>query len=141
MARSNYPVFVYGTLKANFPNAHKNPGKRQPGRFQTVDPYPLVILGARKSPAMLDACGQGQRVFGEVYIVDDEGLAKLDLLERVNQQDGYHRSAIEVVQQPDNNKLTAFAFLKPLNQELDHNHCLTEYSWQHAQLYVPRGAL
>jgi gamma-glutamylcyclotransferase (GGCT)/AIG2-like uncharacterized protein YtfP len=72
----NY-VFVYGTLKKSFPNDHYLTdsiflGKATiQGQLLNIGPFPgLIGTGSKKD-----------RVQGEIYIVDNETLARLDRLE------------------------------------------------------------
>ena len=87
------PVFVYGTLKQGFPN-HDRAGMgrfRCLGRFRTREAYPLVIGGRWFSPVLIDEPGQGHRIVGEVYEVDEAGMAILDTLESTHLANGYRR--------------------------------------------------
>ena len=95
-AASKHLVFVFGTLKENFPNHHKNTGVRQPGSFCTRDRYPLYLVGERHSPWLLEQPGVGHRVTGEVFEVTNAGLAAMNALERVGERDGYHRTAVSI---------------------------------------------
>ena len=103
-------VFVFGTLKEGFPNFAVNKGVRVPGTFRTRDRFPLYLVGERHVPWMLDLRGEGERVVGEVYEVDDTALAAMDRLERVAEPDGYRRVAIPV--EGDDAPLEVFAYLK-----------------------------
>ena len=90
-------VFVYGTLKRGFPY-HESGMKRARffGRCRTLEAYPLVVGGHWFSPILLAEPGVGRRVIGEVYQVDDAGLAELDSLEGGHLPTGYQRAAIAV---------------------------------------------
>lgn len=108
-------VFVYGTLKKNFPNHERFLGRaRWIGDYRTVIPFPLVLNGERCSPCLIDRPGAGQRVRGEVYQVNTATLAALDRLERTAANDGYHRRLIEVVSQDRKiqTRLTVYAYFK-----------------------------
>ncbi|KAF2359512.1 Gamma-glutamylcyclotransferase AIG2-like [Trinorchestia longiramus] len=79
-------VFVYGTLKVGEPNHHwlsnaANGYNRLVGTARTVDKFPLVIASRYNIPYLLNAPGIGKNVEGEVYEVDEQMLAKLDILE------------------------------------------------------------
>lgn len=89
------PLFVYGSLKQGFPNFHVNQGRRLPGDFRTLQPYPLYLIGGRL-PALLPAPGQGLQVQGQLFEVSAEALARMDALERVGEPGGYRRELIEV---------------------------------------------
>jgi gamma-glutamylaminecyclotransferase len=94
-------VFVYGTLKEGFPNFHINRGRRLAGRFITVRPYPMYIVGSIQVPWLVDRPGSGHQVIGEVYEVDDNTLAALDELEQVDEDGWYSRRLIQVGRHPD----------------------------------------
>uniref|UniRef100_A0A3Q3FHL6 Gamma-glutamylaminecyclotransferase n=1 Tax=Labrus bergylta TaxID=56723 RepID=A0A3Q3FHL6_9LABR len=76
-------VFVYGTLKKGQPNNYRmfdsSNGKAEfLASACTVQKYPLVIATKHNIPFLLDLPGQGSRVRGEIYKVDDEMLNFLD---------------------------------------------------------------
>lgn len=81
--RKSHYVFVYGTLKRGFANAHLLDRATCLGEFRTVTKFPLVIGGQFHSPYLLDLPHRGAHVKGEVYVVDDAILADLDHLENV----------------------------------------------------------
>lgn len=92
-------VFVYGTLKRGQPNhgvlrdgANGRAAFR--GRARTVEPYPLVIAGEHNVPRLLDLPGQGRRVAGEIYVVDERMLSFLDEFEGC--PDLYQRTSLRV---------------------------------------------
>ena len=89
-------VFVYGTLKAGFRNAHVNEGRPVGDAWVTMQPHPLHIIGRRRLPWLLDRPGQGLPVQGEVVSVDDAGLARMDALERLDDPTWYVRRRIAV---------------------------------------------
>ena len=74
---------MYGTLKTGFPNHSEMPaGARFLGQGLTVEAYPLVVGAGRcQIPFMLNLPGHGHRLRGEVWEVDDAGLAHLDTFE------------------------------------------------------------
>lgn len=88
-------LFVYGSLKEGFPNFHVNKGRRVPGRFMTVEPYPLYLADG-VLPCLLPRPGDGLRVVGQLFEVDDKQLAAMDELERVGHSGGYARITIDV---------------------------------------------
>lgn len=142
--RALTPVFVFGTLKAGFPNAGSNPGLRLEGDFVTGEAYPLYLVGDRHSPWLVAQPGHGLPVSGEVYLVTAEQLARLDSLERVDQPDGYRRQRVRLrrVERPDE-WFEADAYLKPLEQLLGadiREGPLAEYLPEHALLYRRRGS-
>jgi len=138
-------VFVFGTLKEGFPNFHVNRGRRVPGDFVTVRPYPLYLIGERRSPWMLDQPGTGRNVRGQVFEVDDAALAQMDVLERVGEPDGYRRVRIEVAVagQESATRLEAFAYLKEPAEfpavAGDALGPMAKYTHEHAGMYRMRG--
>lgn len=79
-------VFVYGTLKRGQPNHgvlrdRANGCAAFRGRGRTLEPYPLVIAGEHNIPWLLNLPGQGRRVLGEIYAVDERMLSFLDEFE------------------------------------------------------------
>ncbi|KAH6930206.1 hypothetical protein HPB50_011790 [Hyalomma asiaticum] len=102
-----YKVFVYGTLKVgeehNYILANPENGMANLlGNAETVDRWPLVVLPSTGVPYMVPLKGEGYRVAGEVYVVDDKMLEKLDELESV--PDSYYRTEldVELLDQPGN---------------------------------------
>lgn len=83
-------VFVYGTLLAGEPNHRVLAGARFSGPARTLPAFELVSLGPY--PAMVP--GGATAVVGEVYEVDDAGLARLDWLE--GYPDLYDRDVIDL---------------------------------------------
>ncbi len=133
-------VFVFGTLKEGFPNFATNRGLRQPGVFATKERYPLYLVGERHSPWLIDTPGRGEHVLGQVFEVNAETLAQMDLLERVNQPDGYERLRIDVVSRSEKTAtpMAVFAYLKPaarLDGAVLMAGPLAEYTLGHAALY------
>ena len=90
-------VFVYGTLKRDFPN-HGAWMKEYPclGRFRTCVAFPLVVGGKWFSPCLIAEPGVGVPVFGEVFELDDRGLDVLDAIEGTDVPNGYRRIGIAV---------------------------------------------
>ncbi|KAJ3588815.1 hypothetical protein NHX12_009669 [Muraenolepis orangiensis] len=81
-------VFVYGTLKKGQPNHHRmldpaNGKARFLATARTVQAYPLVIVGEYNVPFLMNIPGEGCRIRGEIYGVDDRMLAFLDAFECV----------------------------------------------------------
>ncbi|KAM8902445.1 gamma-glutamylaminecyclotransferase C-like [Spinachia spinachia] len=81
-------VFVYGTLKKGQPNYHRlfesaNGKAEFLASARTSQKYPLVIAGEYNIPFLLNIPGQGHRVHGEIYKVDDKMLKFLDDFECV----------------------------------------------------------
>lgn len=135
-------VFVFGTLKSGFPNFAVNRGRRVGGSYRTLDRLPLLLVGERHVPWLLDTPGEGERVAGEVYEVDAAALAAMDELEGVGRPDGYHRKAIGVRAADGDAELQVQIYLKHASQ-LDRAEVrqgpLAEYTLAHAGLYRKRG--
>jgi gamma-glutamylaminecyclotransferase len=96
---TEHAVFVYGTLKQGFRNFHVNHGVRVPGEFVTVQPHTLLIVGEFWLPWLLQsepAPGTGHAVIGQLYTVDDAGLAEMDRLEQIDEAGWYERRRIAV---------------------------------------------
>ncbi|XP_029378930.1 gamma-glutamylaminecyclotransferase B-like [Echeneis naucrates] len=92
-------IFVYGTLKKGQPNYFRllngTNGKAEfLASALTVEKYPLVIAGEYNIPFLLNIPGQGHRVHGEIYKVDDRMLNFLDDFESVPSL--YQRTAVRV---------------------------------------------
>ncbi len=134
-------VFVFGTLKQGFPNHHIIAQQSLLGEYETAQPYPLYLVGERHSPWMLDQPGQGLKVTGQVFKVDDDSLAAMDKLERIHCADGYRRLTISVIKKHSNIKTKAFCYLKPpqqINRTAIHSGLITEYLLEHASKYRSR---
>jgi gamma-glutamylaminecyclotransferase len=134
-------VFVFGTLKAGFPNFGVNQGRRVGTLYRTVQPHPLYLMGARHVPWMIDAPGSGQCVAGELYEVDAAALAAMDELEGVGRPDGYHRKALQV-QGDDASVVMAQVYMKHTEQVTQsdvRDGPLAEYTLEHAARYRKRG--
>jgi gamma-glutamylcyclotransferase (GGCT)/AIG2-like uncharacterized protein YtfP/NTP pyrophosphatase (non-canonical NTP hydrolase) len=107
-------LFVYGSLKQGFANDHVNTGQRVEGRFRTQEPFVLCLHGTGEVPCLLSPAGEGHQVFGELYEVTPDDLARMDLLERVGDADGYERVdiAVERIDGPGPTICRAQAYMK-----------------------------
>jgi gamma-glutamylcyclotransferase (GGCT)/AIG2-like uncharacterized protein YtfP len=83
-------VFVYGTLKSGFRNHYLLEECEFFGGAATVPTYKMIENGF--PVIMRDP--EGKPLAGEIYIVDDNTLARLDQLER--EGSSYDRKLIEV---------------------------------------------
>ncbi len=143
--RMPHLVFVFGTLKEGYPNFATNRGRRIPGDFVTRERYPLYLMGERFSPWLVFLPGEGERVVGQLFEVDDAALAAMDLLERVSEADGYRRVPIGVegVGKASGQPRIVHVYVKPPEQ-FDGAQArlgpLTEYTMAHAGLYRSRSA-
>lgn len=92
-------IFVYGTLKKGQPNHYRmldsaNGKTHFLASACTTQKYPLVIAGKYNIPYLLDVPGQGHRIQGEIYKVDERMLTFLDDFEMVPTQ--YQRVPVEL---------------------------------------------
>jgi gamma-glutamylaminecyclotransferase len=136
-------VFVFGTLKQGFPNFAINQGRRIGGMFRTLDRHPLLLMGERHVPWMIDSPGLGERVAGELYEVDAAALAAMDLLEGVGRPDGYQRRALRVQAGApgDDTVVLAQVYMKRAEQVVEADvqlGPLAEYTLAHAARYRRR---
>lgn len=132
-------LFVYGSLKQGFPNAHVNRGERVPGVYRTRQPLPMYLLGDGQVPCLVLAPGSGEQVLGELYRVDVSGLAAMDRLERLGEVDGYLRETIEVeaIGSESPELIKAYAYVKRPEQlppQAPRVGTLAEYLIEHAKL-------
>lgn len=129
-------LFVYGSLKQGFPNAHVNTGRRISGEFRTLQPLPFYLVGAGSLPCLVLKPGQGLQVRGQVFEVSAADLAAMDRLERVGEPQGYSRVRIEVQQVDDGRVLEADVYVQQAAR-LDPSNTLIgpldEYTLEHSQ--------
>ena len=116
-------IFVYGTLKEGFPNAHLNQGRRVPGHFRTVQRFPFYVVRLpleNRAPWLMNQPGLGHHVVGQVFEVDEAHVEALDRFEEVGQPTGYARVplVLHAVDDPDT-QLQAYAYMKQALQLTD----------------------
>jgi gamma-glutamylaminecyclotransferase len=131
-------LFVYGSLKQGFPNAHVNRGERLPGMYRTHQALPMYLLGDGQVPCLVLAPGSGHQVSGELYRVDAAALEAMDRLERLGEADGYLRESVEVetVGAASAEIVSAFAYMKRPEQlpaQAPRVGPLAEYLVEHAR--------
>jgi len=95
--RPMHKVFVYGTLKEGFANFGINAGSRIPGEFRTALRYPLHIVTEYFIPWLVNRPGEGERVIGQLFEVDDRVLREMDRLEQIDEEGWYTREEIRVL--------------------------------------------
>lgn len=141
-------VFVFGTLKEGFPNFATNRGKRVAGEFSTLERYPLYLIGERFSPWLVFSAGEGERVAGQVFEVDQATLDAMDVLERVTEVDGYRRVSIAVERVDGESESRSVLSVQAYVKEPEHFRAadvkagpLGEYTMEHAGLYRSRASL
>ena len=135
-------IFIYGTLKKGFPNhsLHMESAEKL-GNYQTVENYPLVLIGERYVPCMINAPGEGKQIEGELYKVDDDCLRRIDALERIKKPDGYRRLKIKVrsVEKHNAVMLESYAYLiSPKFAKDRRSDFLKIYRLDDAKKYKPR---
>ncbi|MGI9425028.1 MAG: gamma-glutamylcyclotransferase family protein [Hyphomicrobiaceae bacterium] len=133
-------VFVYGTLKRGFPN---HAGVMEPfpyiGRATTLDSFPLVVGGPWFSPYLIAEPGQGHRIAGEVFDVDERGLTILDRFEGTHLPNGYRRAKISIVCEPDARPSDAWTLVKDrLTIDGIHSAPMAEYAFDPRYVHPSR---
>jgi gamma-glutamylcyclotransferase (GGCT)/AIG2-like uncharacterized protein YtfP len=86
-------LFVYGTLKRGYSRAPALAGQRFVGTARTVAGYRLYNCG--EYPGLVERAG-GLSIVGELYEVDAECLARLDIVEDV-EHGLYRREPVELM--------------------------------------------
>ncbi len=131
-------VFVYGTLKEGFRNFHVNRGTRLPGEFVTEQAFPRYVIGEFGLPWLVHEPGRGHRVTGQVFEVDDEALAAMNVLERINDAGWYTPRELAVRSVGGGESLQVLAYFGSaarLATDTVHHGPLAEYSDAHQGLY------
>lgn len=133
-------VFVYGTLKEGFPNFHVNHGRRIGGDFVTTTPHRLLVIGEAGLPWLLpqDGHAQARPVTGQLYAVDDAGLARMDVLEQIDEAGWYLRRRIAVQPAEGGAALEAWVYFgDPARVALEplRHGPLAVYTPEHARCY------
>ena len=105
-------VLVYGTLKKGFPLHRQGLGDTPKCLdCRTVERFPMFIAGPWYAPMLMNEPGSGRQVRGELYEVDDAGLARLDGLESVGRP-GNWRILTEVEALDGSGRWSAFVYVK-----------------------------
>jgi gamma-glutamylaminecyclotransferase len=140
-------IFLYGTLKTGFPNFHINTGNRLPGEFVTVQRFPLYLVGPTQAPWLVNRPGEGEFVVGEVFEVDANTLARMDVLEQIDEPLWYAREPLLVQRLDDSSSAPTqvqvqvyFGSAERLVTAAIHAGPLTEYTPIHARGYRPEQA-
>lgn len=127
----DHRVFVYGTLKRGFPNHDRVMTMADYlGRYRTFFAYPLVVAGVWFSPYLIDEPGMGHCVTGELYCVDDEGLAQLDAFEGLPGAEGNRRVSISVHELEHSNTEEVWTYVKDRDPiDIIHGEPMQEYDF------------
>ena len=133
-------VFVYGTLKRGFGNSVHLQGSQFMGIAETVARYPLFV-DVYAVPYLVDDEGftGSERVVGEMFLVNDKTMNRLDILEGVA-QGRYIRKQISV-EASDGERSTAAAYMLPKTAHglrLESRTLIKEYSAEVHEKFVPR---
>eukprot|EP00088_Acartia_fossae_P071169 TRINITY_DN9712_c0_g1_i1.p1 TRINITY_DN9712_c0_g1~~TRINITY_DN9712_c0_g1_i1.p1 ORF type:complete len:164 (-),score=27.44 TRINITY_DN9712_c0_g1_i1:133-624(-) len=127
-------VFVYGTLKRGEPNhgllsSAGNGFQKLLGIAKTSKSFPLVIASRYNIPYLLDKEGTGNRVEGELYEVDQQMLARLDVLEDHPKYYTRREETVQLIENANDTPIAAWIYLFPKYkpQLLDYE-TLTSYS-------------
>jgi gamma-glutamylcyclotransferase (GGCT)/AIG2-like uncharacterized protein YtfP len=104
-------VFVYGTLKRGFINHFRVAGQEFAGEAVTGPGYALYELAG--FPGMVADPGSPGGVTGEVWSVDDECLAGLDVLEGIA-EGLYARRPVALREPFEGRRVEAYFYLESL---------------------------
>lgn len=115
---SKHLLFVYGTLKSGEPNNdiltdQKNGVCNLIGKAKTIEKWPLVIASRFNIPFLLYAENKGKHVIGELYLVDDAMLAKVDELECHPTYYERQEKDVQVIESIDKFYCTSGEILRP----------------------------
>jgi gamma-glutamylcyclotransferase (GGCT)/AIG2-like uncharacterized protein YtfP len=102
-------VFVYGTLKHGGSNHHFMAGASFAGNAQTPPGFTLYEIAGY--PGMVREAADREGVLGEVWSVDDECLADLDVLEGVA-EGLYSRERVPLGPPFEKGPVEAYIYLK-----------------------------
>lgn len=132
-------IFVYGTLKRDFPNHHLLQNAIFIGKAITKEKYPMIIFKERHVPILLNITGIGNQIIGEVYQVDDKILQELDELEIKRAH--YSRKCIQVCLQSDLNlskkgDLMVHVYMKDPKDEFMELKFVKEYTKDDSKRYI-----
>jgi gamma-glutamylcyclotransferase (GGCT)/AIG2-like uncharacterized protein YtfP len=109
-------IFVYGTLKRGLSNHRCLAGQRFLREARTTPGYRLVDCGGY--PGMFAAEGKGVSVRGEVWEVDDDCRAKLDVLEDVA-HGMYALEPVTLLPPFDANIVSTYVYRRPVEDKGD----------------------
>lgn len=149
-------LFAYGTLKSGQPNNHylKN-NECGTCRFVATGctelAFPLVIATEWNLPFLLYAPGKGQKVYGEIYDIDDECLKWMDEFEGHPLMYERDRVKVQIISRAADNHLKGAVsesditecwvyYLKKFEPELLSLETFSSYCafGKHNRTYIPR---
>jgi gamma-glutamylcyclotransferase (GGCT)/AIG2-like uncharacterized protein YtfP len=114
-------VFVYGTLKRGGSNHVFLAGQTFLGPARTAPGYTLYTLG--DYPGMVSSPADTAGVTGELWLVDDAGLAELDRLEGLD-EGLYERAEVLLAPNPVATSAQTYLYLRSL-----HGHSPAGDTW------------
>lgn len=104
-------LFLYGTLKRGGSNHGYLSGQRFVGEARTEAKYKLYDLGGY--PGLVTVDTGGLSITGEIWEVDDEGLARLDELEDIEGGE-YCREAVTLLAPHQDLEVEVYRYLFPV---------------------------
>jgi gamma-glutamylaminecyclotransferase len=113
-------------------------GTQLAGEFITVEAFPLYVLGEFGLPWLVHQPGVGHRVTGQVFEVDDDALAAMDVLERISDPGWYMRRALLVAPAAGGAPIGALAYFGDAARLTDwqiHAGPIERYTDVHQRLY------
>jgi gamma-glutamylaminecyclotransferase len=105
-------LFVYGTLKRGRENHHWLSGQRFVAEARTAPGYRMFDLGGY--PGLVRDAG-GLSIEGEIWEVDEPGLARLDVLEDIEGGE-YERVLIDL---DDGSRVEGYLYLRDVRGRQD----------------------
>lgn len=109
-------IFVYGTLKRDHSNHGYLRGQQFIGMAMTQPRYRLHDLGG--FPGMVLDEREGTSIHGEVWEVDAECLARLDVLEDISGGE-YAREVIPLLAPWDQERIEGYRYLRDVSEARD----------------------
>jgi gamma-glutamylaminecyclotransferase len=116
------------------------------GEYTTQATFTLYLVGERNSPWLIQSeknKDHARQVLGQLFTLDDAGLAAMDTLERIHEVNGYQREIITIVSQTTSQTSSAYVYLKKISQIkksassiVPFNH----YRLEDATLYISRSS-
>ncbi len=116
-------IFVYGTLKRGCSNHHWLAGQQFIGEARTQPAFRMHDLGG--FPGMMRPASDGLSIEGEVWDVDPECLARLDVLEGIAIGE-YERVPVHLLPPFDRDSVQVYLWLLPVDGKSDAGTCWRE---------------
>ena len=146
-ARGAHRVFVYGTLKRGLHNHVLLERARASfvGAARTTRPSFAMLLADAGYPYVVKTTTDARAIDGEVYVVDDDTLERLDALEEIA-TGMYSRESVEVTMTgtpgtpaAETTALEAFWYLAGSRDDLERLPRIDAYDKRiHDEMYVPK---